>query len=60
MENHTRNERIEKLIKNIKENIDLMKHGKMINDYYGTIDLNTENNKINNDAKIPMNKSSNC
>ncbi len=33
---------------------------KMINDFYGTTDLNTENNKINNGTKIPINNSSNC
>ena len=54
-ENQSRNEMIEKLIKEYKE-----KYGsdealeKMINDYYGKNDLNIEKNKINNDDKIAI------
>ena len=54
-ENQSRNEMIEKLIKEYKE-----KYGsdealeKMINDYYGKNDLNIEKNKSNNDDKIAI------
>ena len=54
-ENQSRNEMIEKLIKEYKE-----KYGsdealeKMINDYYGKNDLNIDKNKINNDDKIAI------
>ena len=54
-ENQSRNEMIEKLIKEYKE-----KYGsdealeKMIIDYYGKNDLNIEKNKINNDDKIAI------
>ena len=54
-ENQSRNEMIEKLIKEYKE-----KYGsdealeKMINNYYGKNDLNIEKNKINNDDKIAI------
>jgi len=54
-ENQSRNEMIEKLIKEYKE-----KYGsdealeKMINDYYGKNDLNIEKNKSNNDDNIAI------